>query len=153
MTTNQMDASVSRADALLSNAIGRYHAALNNPNGPMIGANPNSPVISGTDRTQAYTEAIVAEQRYKDMKANADAAERKSAALANEIRRRFENGQLDVYRYNAEMVTVVDLHVLAGEYRRAMQTYVSLVRMLCKVAADHYNLAADVLRGKERVVL
>ena len=154
MTIVQMDASVNRADAMLKKAVKDYYEALvSNPHSPVLGSNPNSPAISGEDRTKAYMDATLVKLSFDEMKQKALAAEAKQLAIYDEVDRRYNAGEFDIYRRNAELIPAKNLLMLAKAYYRLLPVYVSLYNELCRVAADYYNLASDVLRGKERVVV
>ena len=153
MTITPLDASVNRADAMLKKAVQDYYEALiSNPHNPVLGSNPNSPAIPEEDRTKAYMDATFMKLTFDEMKQKALAADAKHSAIYDEVDRRYNAGEFDIYKRNAELVRANNLLMLAKAYYRLLPIYVSLYNELCRVAADYYNLSSDVLRGKERVV-
>ena len=138
------DKRVENAEAVLDAAIQKFIAA--------YAHNPHCAAPLTKERTQASGDVILAKAAYTEMKKKIIAADDRQKSLCNAIAAKYDNGEIDVYRYNAEMVRVKNLTELTASYLRMMPYHVAVICDLCQVAADYYNLASDVLRGKERVV-
>ena len=138
------DKRVENAEAMLDAAINKFFAA--------VKSKPLSHIVDNTERTQASGDVILAKLAYNEMKKKTVAADNKQKSLYTEIKAKYDNGEIDVYRYNAEMVRVKNLTELAESYLRMMPYHVAVICDLCQVAVDYYKLATDLITGKERVV-
>ena len=138
------DKRVEKAEGVMNAAVKKFIAA--------CAYNPHGAAPLTKERTQANADVILAKAAYTEMKKKIVAANDKQASAYNAIAAKYENGEINIFRYNAEMVRVRDLASLVESYLRMMPYHVAVICDLCQVAADYYNLASDVLRGKERVV-
>ena len=138
------DKRVENAEAMLDAAIQKFFVA--------VRSRPGINYVDGKERTQASGDVILAKAAYTEMKKKIIAADDRQKSLCNAIAAKYDNGEIDVYRYNAEMVRVKNLSELAASYLRMMPYHVAVICDLCQVAADYYKLAADLITGKERVV-
>lgn len=135
---------VEKAEGVMNAAVKKFIAA--------CAYNPHGAAPLTKERTQASGDVILAKAAYTEIKNKIIAADERQKSLCNAIAAKYENGEIDVYRLNAEMVRVRNLTELTASYLRMMPYHVAVICDLCQVAADYYNLASDVLRGKERVV-